>query len=113
MAFPDSGPDKPMSFVPGTDFRHATPPNREIYSGRPARTYKSAGISRSAEDRNDAHAQQKMELVQTLITFLRGELSTKDFDHRILVASPEIPSDFRQHQDPALKHHWPANWRRT
>jgi protein required for attachment to host cells len=103
MAFPDGGPDKPLSFVPGTDFRHATPPNREIYSERPGRTHESAGVSRSAEDRNDAHAQQKMEFVQTLLTFLREKLSTKDFDRWILVAPPEILGDFRQHLGPALK----------
>jgi len=29
-------PDEPLSFVPGSDFRHATPLNREIYTERPA-----------------------------------------------------------------------------
>ena len=99
----NEGPDKALSFVPGTDFRHATPPNREIYAERPGSTHESAGVSRSAEDRNDAHAQQKEEFVQTLITFLREKLSVKDFDHWVLVAPPEILSDFRQHLDPALK----------
>jgi protein required for attachment to host cells len=99
----NEGPDKGLSFVPDTDFRHATPPNREIYAERPGRTHESAGVSRSAEDRNDAHAQQKEEFVQTLITFLREKLSVKDFDHWVLVAPPEILSDFRQHLDPALK----------
>ena len=82
----NEGSDKALSFVPGTDFRHATPPNQEIYSERPGRTHESAGVSRSAEDRNDAHAQQKEEFVQTLIAFLREKLSLKDFDRWILVA---------------------------
>ncbi len=30
----NEGPDKPLSFVPGSDFRHASPPNREIYTER-------------------------------------------------------------------------------
>jgi protein required for attachment to host cells len=52
--------------------------------------------------------------VQTLIAFLREKLSLKDFDRWILVAPPEILSDFRQHLDPALKHVLGgANWRRT
>jgi hypothetical protein len=67
----NEGPDKALGFVPGTDFRHATPPNREIYTERPGRTHESARVSRSAEDRNDAQAQQKEKFVQTLITFLR------------------------------------------
>jgi protein required for attachment to host cells len=99
----NEGPDKGLSFVAGTDFRHATPPNREIYTERPGRTHESAGVSRSAEDRNDAHAQQKEGFARTLITFLREKLSTKDFDRWVLVAPPEILSDFRQHLDPTLK----------
>jgi protein required for attachment to host cells len=97
-------PDKPLGFVPGTDFRHATPPGREIYAERPGRTHESAGVSRSAEDRNDAHAQQKEKFVQGLVTFLRVKLSMKHFERRVLVAPPEILSDFRRHLDPALKH---------
>jgi len=100
----NEGPGKALSFVPGTDFRHATPPNREIYTERPGRTHESAGVSRSAEDRNDAHAQQKEKFVQTLIAFLRDKLSVKDFDRWVLVAPPEILSDFREHLDPTLKH---------
>jgi protein required for attachment to host cells len=45
-----------------------------------------------------------MEFVQTLLSFLRDKLSTKDFDCWILVAPPEILSGFRQHLDPALEH---------
>jgi protein required for attachment to host cells len=100
----NEGPDKGLSFVPGTDFRHATPPNREIYTERPGRTHESAGVSRSSEHRNDAHAQQKEEFVQALITFLREKLSAKDFDRWVLVAPPEILSGFREHLDPTLKH---------
>ena len=100
----NEGPDKGLSFVPDTDFRHATPPNREIYSERPGRTHESAGVSRSAEDRYDAHAQQKVEFIQILITFLREKFSAKAFDRWVLVAPPEILSAFRQHLDPTLKH---------
>jgi protein required for attachment to host cells len=100
----NEGPGKTLSFVPGTDFRHATPPNREIYTERPGRTHESAGVSRSAEDRNDAHAQRKEKFVQTLIAFLRDKLSVKDFDRWVLVAPPEILSDFREHLGPTLKH---------
>jgi hypothetical protein len=35
----NEGPNKALSFVHGTDFRHATPPNREIYTERPGRTH--------------------------------------------------------------------------
>jgi protein required for attachment to host cells len=99
----NEGPDKALGFVPGTDFRHATPPNREIYTERPGRTHESAGVSRSAEDRNNAHAQEKEKFVQKLITFLREKLSMKDFDRWVLVAPPEIISDFRKHLDHTLK----------
>ncbi len=100
----NEGPDKALSFVPGTDFRHATPPNWESYTEQPGRTHESAGVSRSAEHRKDAHAQQKEGFVQTLITFLREKLSMKDFDRWVLVTPPEILSDFRQHLGPTLKH---------
>jgi protein required for attachment to host cells len=45
---------------------------------------------------------KKEEFVQTLIVFLEKKLS-KDFDRWVLVAPPEILSDFRQHLDPKLK----------
>jgi len=64
---------------------------------------KSAGVSRSAEHRNDAHALQKDQFVQTVIAFLKEKLSLRDFDRWVLVAPPEILSDFRQHLDHALK----------
>jgi protein required for attachment to host cells len=99
----NEGPDKGLSFVPGTDFRHATPPNREIYAERQGRTHESVGVSRSSVERNDAHAQQKDEFVQTLIAFLKEKLSQSDFDRWVLVAPPEILSDFRQHLDKTLK----------
>ncbi len=99
----NEGPDKPLSFVPGSDFRHATPPNREIYTERPGRTHESAGVSRSAEDRNDAHAQQKDQFAGTLVAFLKEKLSTKDFDRWVLVAPPEVLSNFRDHLDHTLK----------
>jgi protein required for attachment to host cells len=99
----NEGPDKPLSFVLGTDFHHATPPNREIYTERSGRTHESVGVSRSSVERNDAHAQQKDQFVQTLIVFLKEKLSRKNFDRWILVAPPEILSDFRKHLDPALK----------
>ena len=54
-------------------------------------------------ERNDAHAQQKDEFVRTLIAFLKEKLSLKDFDRWVLVAPPEILSDFRQHLDHTLK----------
>jgi protein required for attachment to host cells len=54
-------------------------------------------------ERNDAHAQQKDQFVRTLIAFLKEKLSQKDFDRWILVAPPEILSDFRQHLDHTLK----------
>jgi protein required for attachment to host cells len=96
------GPNKAVSFVPGTDFRHGTPPNRDIYADRPGRTHESTGVSRSAVERNDAHAQQKQEFVQTLIALLKEKLSKKEFDRWILVAPPEILSDFRQNLDHTL-----------
>ncbi len=99
----NEGPNKAVSFVPGTDFRHGTPPNRDIYADRPGRTHESAGVSRSAVERNDAHAQQKQEFVQTLIALLKEKLSKKEFDRWILVAPPEILSDFRQNFDHTLK----------
>lgn len=99
----NKGADKGLSFVPGSDFRHATPPNREIYTERPGRTHKSVGVSRSSVERNDAHAQQKDEFVRTLIAFLKEKLSRKDFDRWVLAAPPEILSDFRQHLDNTLK----------
>ncbi len=99
----NEGPDKPLSFGPGSDFRHATPPNRDIYTERPGRTHEPAGVSRSAEDRNDAHAQQKGQFVQTLIAFLKEKLCMKDFDRWVLVAPPEILSDFRDNLDHTLK----------
>jgi protein required for attachment to host cells len=100
----NEGPDKALSFVPGTDFHHATPPNRDIYTERPGRTHESAGVSRSSVDRNDAHAQQKDQFVQTLIVFLKEKLSLKEFDRWVLVAPPEILGDFRQRLDQTLKH---------
>ena len=99
----NEGPDKPLSFVPGSDFRHATPPNREIYTERPGRTHESVGVSRSSVERNDAHAQQKDQFVQALIGFLKEKLSAKTYDRSILVAPPEVLSDFRKHLDDALK----------
>jgi protein required for attachment to host cells len=99
----NQGADKELSFVPGADFRHLTPPNREIYSERQGRTHESAGVARSSVDRNDAHAQQKDEFVRTLIAFLKEKLSAKDFDRWVLVAPPEILSDFRLHLDKTLK----------
>jgi protein required for attachment to host cells len=54
-------------------------------------------------ERNDAHAQQKEEFVQTLIAFLEEKLAAKAFDRWILVAPPEILSDFRKHLYRALK----------
>jgi protein required for attachment to host cells len=41
--------------------------------------------------------------VRTLIAFLKEKLSLKDFDRWVLVAPPEILSDFRQHLDHTLK----------
>ncbi len=99
----NEGPGKPLSFVQGTDFRHATPPDREIYTERPGRTHESAGVSRSSVHRNDAHAQQKEQFVQIIIGFLKDKLQASDFDRWILVAPPEILSDFRQHLDQPLK----------
>lgn len=99
----NEGPGKGLSFVEGSDFRHATPPNRDIYSDRPGRVDKSTGVSRSSVERNDAHAQQKDEFVQTLVAFLKNKLHAKDFDRWILVAPPEILGDFRKHIDHALK----------
>jgi protein required for attachment to host cells len=99
----NEGADKGLSFVPGTDFRHATPPNREIYAERPGRTHESVGVSRSSVERNDAHAQQKEQFVQTLIAFLKEKLSQSNFDRWVLVAPPEILSDFRQHLDKTLR----------
>jgi len=99
----NEGPGKPLSFIPGSDFRHPTPPNREIYTERPGRTHESGGVSRSEEDRNDAHRQQKDQFVQTLIGFLKEKLSMKSFDRWVLVAPPEILSDFRNRMDHTLK----------
>lgn len=99
----NEGPDKGLSFVPGSDFRHDAPPNREIYTDRPGRVHESAGVSHSSVERNDAHAQKKDEFVQTVIAFVKEKLRTKAFDRWIIVAPPEILSDFRQHLDQALK----------
>ena len=99
----NEGPDKGLNFVPGTDFRHDSPPNHDIYADRPGRTHESAGVSRSSVERNDAHAQQKDQFVETIVGFLKEKLRVKDFDRWILVAPPEILSDFREHLDHTLK----------
>ena len=41
--------------------------------------------------------------MQTLIAFLKEKLSLKDFDRWVLVAPPEILSDFHQYLDNTLK----------
>ena len=107
----NEGADKELSFVPGSDFRHATPPNREIYTERPGRTHESAGVSRSSVERNDAHAQQKDQFVRTLIAFLKENLETSiaGFSWRL----PRSSAIFASISTRRSKMRWRPNWRRT
>ena len=99
----NEGPNKGVQFVPGTDFRHELPLNREIYADRPGRAFDSSSPARSAMEQPDAHALEKARFVQQIVHFVNEQLQTKAFDRWLLIAPPEILGDFRRALTPQLK----------
>lgn len=80
------------------------PPNRELQSDRPGRSFESANSTRHAlEDRVDPHRELKRTLAKTIVDNLSHALNERRFDRLVLIAPPTMLGDVRDALTPQLR----------
>ncbi len=79
------------------------PPNRDLQSDRPGRSFESANSSRHAvESRIDPHRELKRTVAKMTVDNLNHALKDGRFDRLILVAPPTMLGDLRDALTPPL-----------
>ena len=93
----NTGPGRGVNEVPGMEYSHDAPRNREIMSDRPGRSFESADSRRHAmEPPSDPKRQAEADFVSGLVTMLEGKFKAGAFDRLVLVAAPQALGDIRK-----------------
>jgi protein required for attachment to host cells len=82
--------------VEGMSFEAELPPNREIFSDKPGRSFESSSPTRHGLSTPDAHRQLKQAFARQLARVLETKLAEGAFDRCVLVAPPETMGDLRR-----------------
>lgn len=92
----NAGPGKGLHALNGARFDQNAHPSREIMSGRPGRSFESAGTARHAmEPPGDPARAEKRHFAERLAAHLDQAAQDTAFDRLILVAAPHTLGDLR------------------
>jgi protein required for attachment to host cells len=95
--FETGGPASELAPVGDMVFSAELPPNRDILTDRPGRSFESQGRARHAkENRSDPHRELKRDFAGKLGGILETKLADKRFDRLVLVAPPVTLGDLRE-----------------
>ncbi|MGI9380221.1 MAG: host attachment protein [Methyloligellaceae bacterium] len=101
--FRNMGPGKGVELVEGIQLNTTTPPDRDLVSDRPGRTFDSHGQGRHAmEPKNTAHRLSKKKFALEVIDLLQTRLAKREFDRLLVVAPPEMLGDLRDNYSPQI-----------
>lgn len=90
------GPGKGIHQIPHTDESWLLPPNREIFTDRPGRSFESHGAARHAlESPSDPHRDLKRQFAAHLLSALDQRKRDGHFDRLVLIAPPQFLGDLR------------------
>lgn len=83
--------------VPGCEFEVEDPPDREIGSDSPGRTFDSVGGGRHRiEPKTSPHRHIKAEFARHLAQFLEKKQGQRAFDRLLIAAPPKMLGDLRE-----------------
>jgi protein required for attachment to host cells len=90
------GPGKGLREVEGMAFHSDLPPNREILSDRPGRSFESSSATRHALDGSDPRRLMKHAFARQLAETLDDAIGESRCDRCVLVAPPEMMGELRR-----------------
>ena len=94
--FKNEGPGKGVQAAVDEEFRHATPPSRELGAERPGRVQESATSARHAmENPVDWHRFEKEKFAKEMAKLLDRASQAGAFERLVLVAPPKTLGDLR------------------
>jgi protein required for attachment to host cells len=79
------------------------PPDRDLASDAPGRTYASTGTARSAVEQTDFHALEEIRFAADAMSRLNDRALNNDFESLIIVAPPKTLGTLRKHYHRELK----------
>jgi protein required for attachment to host cells len=103
LVFSNEGDAELLNLKPIEISVEPDPPTHELGTDRPGRVHQSKGVSRSAVEGTDFHAQAEAEFISKLAERLDRAACDHEVKHIIIVAPPKALGILRKHMSPALQ----------